>query len=297
MNIDDKIKYVSYTTIILQFAILAIPFFCGKLFKNPENPKAKEITGTGIILLICCTAVLIISFYSNRLSEDKQHIVEIKQIKDSITFNKNQIGRDSLYKLAIIQEGKKHNDSLKKYGLTLVEKLGEYGLTLDKSGDKIIKAVSSDSLRSTLNPDISVYSTKGIKSKIIYHNRIEFTISIHTQSASATDVKLQMYILTADSHGNCALLDYLPKPFFPPGTNLTVGSIVSPSVSIDENKNELYFFYLKGTCKNQKGNLVKISNFYTYDIKTDTAGIPAQPYFTYIRWFLKNHNIYEGDFY
>lgn len=271
----------------IQVFIVWIPL-SGKLSDNRHTRKwYKRLTVKGWGLIGCCMIVAGLTIWLFNLSEKKADESEKK-------LNQQLAKRDSTHQKIVADAALKYIDKLDKSSLETAKALAQYGLKYDETKKEIIKFVSTDTIKPSLEPEVEIYSEKGIVLDTIIGNQYAFSVKLYNQIAPVKKAKLSLYFL-AENDKQIEILS--PKPFgaFAYGGDMNFGATVTNKVNIKYNGNPVRFhFFLTGTFENSKGKVFNINRIYTYDILDKGFGSPSDLSYPLIIDLLKRNNLYNS---
>jgi hypothetical protein len=176
--------------------------------------------------------------------------------------------------------------------LETAKALAKYGLKYDETRKEIFKAVSTDTIRPSLDPEVSIYSEKGIVLDSISDNICKFKISLANQIAPAKKAKLYLYFL-AQKENYIELRDLKPYRIYGYGNDMNFDGSSTSQIDVKYDNATNIFFYLKGTFENTKGKVFNVQRIYSYDMTRKTFGAPNEPKYSIIMDLLKKNKLYD----
>lgn len=268
---------------LMQVLIVSIPL-SGKLSDNRRS-LLKKLTKRGWALIISCSIVAIITIFLFVLSESKEE-------QNEKTLQLQLQHRDSIHQKIVADAALKYIEKLDKSSLETAKALAKYGLKYDQTKQEIFKAVSTDTLKPALDPEIFIANNKGIEIDTILSEHYSFSIKLVNKIAPAKNVKLSLYFISLKE--NYLRLLNLGKPYkiYAQGSDMNFEASSTSKVDVPNAKDDFMFFYLVGTFENTKRKLYKVQRVYSYNFKLKQFGTPTDLVYPDIIGLLKRNNLY-----
>ena len=272
----------------LQIFIFWIPL-SGKLSDNRHTRKwYKRLTKKGWAFIGCCIIVASLTIMLFVLSEKKD-----KESEDKLS--QQLAERDSIHQKDIAVAGLKYIDRLNKSSIETAKALAQYGLKYDETKKEIIKFVSTDTIKPSLDPEVVIYNEKGIVLDTIIGNQYKFSVKLYNQIAPAKKAKLSLYFLV-ENDKRIEIIDLEPLGAYAYGNDMNFESINTNHIGIKYNGNpKTFFFYLTGTFENTRGKAFNINRIYSYNLLEKSFGQPNDTRYPFIVNLLKRNNLYKDS--